>query len=90
MKRLNVRASIVVITLTAFGGVPVNVQTPAADLTPAIVAAVQRRPPSVRRELAALYDPVGSRPLWVDGGRSEVHRRAESGRVLGWGRVTEP
>lgn len=67
MKRLNVRASIVVITLTAFGGVPVNVQTPAADLTPAIVAAVQRRPPSVRRELAALYDPVGSRPLWVDG-----------------------
>jgi murein L,D-transpeptidase YcbB/YkuD len=28
---------------------------------------VQGRPPAVRRELAALYDAVGSRPLWVDG-----------------------
>jgi murein L,D-transpeptidase YcbB/YkuD len=66
MKRLKVRAPLVLIMLTAFADLAVKAQTPTADITSAIVSAVQRRSPSARTELAALYDAVGSRPLWVD------------------------
>lgn len=66
MKRLNVHAAVVVIGLTALGDLPVNAQTPTADLTSAIGAAVRGRSSSARG-LSALYDALGSRPLWVDG-----------------------
>lgn len=62
----SLRATIAVIMMAAFADASVKVQTPAADLTRAIVAAVQGRPISRGRELATLYDAVGSRPLWVD------------------------
>jgi murein L,D-transpeptidase YcbB/YkuD len=53
--------------LAAFADLPAKVQTPPADLTSVMGSAVQRRSPSVRRELAILYDAIGFRPLWVDG-----------------------
>lgn len=80
MKQFNVHATIVVIMLTAFADVPVKVQTPTADLTRAIVAAVQGRSTSVARELATLYDTVGSRPLWVD---EAGHPTADAHEPLG-------
>ena len=84
MQRLNVRVTIVAIVLTACADVPVNVQTPIADLTGAIAVAVQRRPASVRRKLATLYDADGSRPLWVDGaGRPSADADAALGLLSG-------
>jgi len=80
MKRLNVRATIVVLMLTAFADFTVKAQTPTADVRSAIVSAVQRHSPSVRRELATLYDAVGSRPLWVDGAG---HPTADAQEALG-------
>ena len=62
----SLRATIAVIMITAFTDPSVKVQTPTADLTRAIVATVQGRPISRARELATLYDAVGSRALWVD------------------------
>ncbi len=62
----SLRATIAVIMMAAFADASAKVQTPAADLTRAIVAAVQARPTSIAKELATLYDAVGSRPLWVD------------------------
>ena len=84
MKRLKFPTTIAVIMLTALADFPVRGQAPTADLTNAIVAAVQRRSPSGRGDLAALYDSAGSHPLWVDGaGHPSVDAREALGLLSG-------
>src|SRR6188472_606823 len=80
MNPLNIRATIVVIGLTGFADLPAQAQTPTADLTSAIVTAVEGRSAPVRKELATLYAAVGSRPLWVD---AAGHPSADAQDALG-------
>jgi L,D-transpeptidase YcbB len=80
MKPLIVRAAMVVVGLMAFADLRVRAQMPTGDLANAIVSAVQGRSPSLRRELATLYDALGSRALWVDG---SGHPNADAHDALG-------
>ena len=80
MKRLYARAAVLILGLTCLADPLVSAQTQTADLTSAVGVAVHGRPPSARSELAALYDAVDFRPLWVDG---TGHPSADAHEALG-------